>query len=346
MKGSPVPFVVGSSLCLASVPPLVFPSTQAPLVRRMSSDEPVPSIDGWTTTDFIHHGGVSGLQWQAQGLSPFQIKSRHTKPPVGSVTSPGSMNSEVYLLARLQPRRPARTKVKLRYLTVQSGDTLWGISRRYKVPLSSLEQWNHLSVDSALQIGQRLQMFPPPGGVARSQVRQAHQARQATRTPRAESAVLVGTRRSTQSKSRVQQALAPLSSRSEPVVGHLATGLFGMQMVQYAEKFLGVPYRWGGESPSTGFDCSGLVQFVLAHFGITVGRSSYAQFQAGTAVYRSDLMPGDLVFFDTDGAGPSHVGIYIGNQRFISASGSAVSISSLSQSYWALHYLGGRRVGT
>jgi len=89
-------------------------------------------------------------------------------------------------------------------------------------------------------------------------------------------------------------------------------------MITYASSFQGVNYVWGGTSPS-GFDCSGFVQYVYAHFGISIPRTSEAQFGAGTSVAQSDLQPGDLVFFHDSGSGPGHVGMYIGGGLMIHA---------------------------
>ena len=107
-----------------------------------------------------------------------------------------------------------------------------------------------------------------------------------------------------------------------------------------AEQYLGVPYVWGGESPS-GFDCSGLVQYVYGKLGVHLPRTSYAQYNAGRHVGRSDLRPGDLVFFDALG----HVGIYIGGGRFIHAphTGTRVQIGTLA-GWYDEHWAGATRV--
>lgn len=116
-------------------------------------------------------------------------------------------------------------------------------------------------------------------------------------------------------------------------------------IIATAKKYIGVPYVWGGSAPS-GFDCSGLVQYVFKQHGITLNRTTKTQYQQGTFVTKSNLQPGDLVFFqNTYTAGISHVGIYIGSGEFIHASSSqGVTISSLSNSYWSSHYYGARRV--
>jgi cell wall-associated NlpC family hydrolase len=115
---------------------------------------------------------------------------------------------------------------------------------------------------------------------------------------------------------------------------------FGIRVVTYARHFLGTPYRYGGSSPGTGFDCSGLVRFVYRHFGIVLPHSSWGDLSHGHRVSRGSLRPGDLVFF----YGAGHVGIYVGGGRFIDAphTGSRVRISTMG-AYSS--YYGARRFG-
>ncbi|HET7627253.1 MAG TPA: NlpC/P60 family protein [Bacillales bacterium] len=113
-------------------------------------------------------------------------------------------------------------------------------------------------------------------------------------------------------------------------------------LVDYAKNFLGSPYAWGGTSPG-GFDCSGYVQYVFAHFGYDLPRTTARLWAAGSAV--DSLAPGDLVFYETYQSGPSHVGIYIGGASFIHASSShGVEITNMSQAYWSSRYLGAKSV--
>src|SRR4051812_17048240 len=119
---------------------------------------------------------------------------------------------------------------------------------------------------------------------------------------------------------------------------HLA---FGIRVVDYAKRFRGIRYVYGGSTPRSGFDCSGFVRYVYAHFGVALAHSSYAQFDRGRRVSRMSLHPGDLVFFD----GLGHVGIYIGNGRFIHAphTGTRVRIETLA-GWYSARFVGARRL--
>jgi len=109
-------------------------------------------------------------------------------------------------------------------------------------------------------------------------------------------------------------------------------------IVAYAESFLGTPYEWGANGPNT-FDCSGFTKYVYAHFGISIGRTTYDQITEGQYVSRGNLQPGDLVFFGS--GSPHHVGMYIGNNSYIHApkTGDVVKISQLTRT----DYMSARR---
>ncbi len=127
------------------------------------------------------------------------------------------------------------------------------------------------------------------------------------------------------------------------VKAHDTSESLGQQISDYAQKFINDPYVWGGMSPS-GFDCSGFTKYVFNHFGMALPRTASGQTALGSYVKESNLQSGDLVFFDTDGSGISHVGIYIGNGQFISAASVNVCISSLYTGYWANSYVTARHI--
>jgi cell wall-associated NlpC family hydrolase len=115
-------------------------------------------------------------------------------------------------------------------------------------------------------------------------------------------------------------------------------------VLKTASGYIGVPYRFGGESPR-GFDCSGYVKYVFEKHGKKLPRTADAQFTAGTSVDKSKLKEGDLVFFTTYAKGPSHVGIYYGGNKFIHASSSrGIMISGMNDYYWKGRYVGARRI--
>jgi len=110
---------------------------------------------------------------------------------------------------------------------------------------------------------------------------------------------------------------------------------------------LGLDYRFGGDSPVTGFDCSGLVAHVyLEAWNIRLPRNTSAQSKAGMPVSLAELQAGDLVFYDTLKRPYSHVGIYLGDGKFVHApkSGAQVRVESLKSSYWTQRYNGARRI--
>jgi peptidoglycan DL-endopeptidase LytE len=113
-------------------------------------------------------------------------------------------------------------------------------------------------------------------------------------------------------------------------------------LISYAKTLIGKPYKWGGTTP-TGFDCSGFVYYVFQKSqGITLPRTTSLLY-SNTGLKVSSPAKGDLVFFNTSGKGVSHVGIYIGNGQFISATSSkGITITDMNNSYWKPKYLGAK----
>ncbi|MCP1661290.1 C40 family peptidase [Neisseria perflava] len=120
------------------------------------------------------------------------------------------------------------------------------------------------------------------------------------------------------------------------------------ELIVNAMGLIGVAYRYGGTSAYTGFDCSGFMQHIFRQaMGMNLPRTAAEQARMGTSVSRGELQPGDMVFFRTMGGGRiSHVGLYIGNDRFIHAprTGKNIEITSLNHKYWSAKYAFGRRV--
>lgn len=137
---------------------------------------------------------------------------------------------------------------------------------------------------------------------------------------------------------------------SSPKTGsYTHTGVAGgksEKVVQVAMSMIGTPYKYGGISPGSGFDCSGLVYFSHRKNGVTLPRTSYAQYKASNPISRKALRRGDLLFFRISGRKVSHVGIYLGNNRFVHSpsSGKKVSIAKLNSSYWSKRFIRGGRI--
>ena len=135
--------------------------------------------------------------------------------------------------------------------------------------------------------------------------------------------------------------------KANAAIGRFAKGIvrrtstIAINLTRSAMRFIGTPYVFGGTSAS-GFDCSGYVQHVFAMVGLHLPRTADAQYYEGRRT-RGGIATGDLVFFQTYLPGPSHVGIYIGNGKFVHSSSHGVRVSSLGESYWASRYLGAKR---
>ena len=202
---------------------------------------------------------------------------------------------------------------------VRAGDTLWRISHHLGVRPLDLAAANHLVLTDTIHPGLRLTV---PGGAPRAAV----PSTSSTPAPRPEHAA---------------KASAPALTTS-PAPARASA--FSLAAVRIATRLLGKPYEWSGTG-GRGFDCSGLVAHVFASLGRPLPHSSFAQYEAGTGVAWEDLAPGDLVFFRTYSLGASHVGIYIGDSRFIHSSYSrGVIVSSLEEPYFRGRFIGGRRL--
>lgn len=135
---------------------------------------------------------------------------------------------------------------------------------------------------------------------------------------------------------------------NDHVSAHAAVNSERADLLFYAVSLIGTAYKYGGNSPQTGMDCSGFVRYVFSNVaGLQLPRSASEISKTGESVDEQDLRPGDLVFFDTMKRAFSHVGIYLGDHRFIHAPSSQsgnVMISDMQEKYWSQRFEGARRL--
>lgn len=230
---------------------------------------------------------------------------------------------------------------------VQSGETLASVAQTEHLSVAELARYNDLQGSGAdrLIVGQQLaldassaQALAPPASVplaAQSDLR----ALDTTSTPTVDSDLAMWSALGT-SKVRTAESGSPVHRFASRILRRAST--IAVSLTRSAMRFIGTPYVFGGTS-SGGFDCSGYVQHVFAMLGVHLPRTADAQYYAGQTTH-GQLLAGDLVFFQTYEPGPSHVGIYLGKGKFVHSSSShGVMVSSLSDSYWAARFLGGRR---
>jgi len=270
-----------------------------------------------------------------------------------SVIRPGQ---ELVIPSRDQSRASAPAASASVTHIVRAGESLWTIARRYGTTVRAIAAANDIDPDKALRVGTRLDI--PAGGAAPEEAA-GHSEAEAIELyeVRAGDSLWTIARRYGISLSalarandlevdailRVGQVLMVPGSRA--VAANVDAAEVENRFVRTAMQYKGVRYRYGGMT-SRGMDCSGLVARVLRVHGIDAPHNSKALYALGQPVSRDQLHAGDLVFFHTTRAGISHVGIYIGNGRFIhaSSSGGCVQIDRLDTGYYREHYVGARRV--
>lgn len=184
---------------------------------------------------------------------------------------------------------------------VAKGDTLWSIAKKYGVSVSALQKANNLS-SSIIYIGQSLKLASSLTSYTTNGV---------TKSTTTSSTTKSTTTKSSTSTSKTAVSQAPTSIKSSSTTASSAN------ITAYALTFLGVPYVWGGTTPS-GFDCSGYVQYVYSHFGISVGRTTYTQQYAGTKISVASAQAGDLYFWGSYGSA-YHVAIALGGGQYVMA---------------------------
>jgi cell wall-associated NlpC family hydrolase len=238
--------------------------------------------------------------------------------------------------------------------TVRSGETLWRIGKAYGISVDQLRQANQLG-DNTLLPGNVLVLpraHKPEWSLPETAPVVSAPSVSDSATGSA-SAEVYGTARPRAAAPPTLQGQwvevrLPDNRRAWAQVSGLIVGSWQPQpaerVVEVGRGFLGVPYKWGGLDPN-GWDCSGFVQEVYRLGGHQVPRLADAQYEACAKVEPDQLQPGDLVFFNTDGSGISHVGIYSGQQRFLHASSSrGVVEDSLEDAYFSTRYVGAGRL--
>ncbi|WP_064015941.1 peptidoglycan endopeptidase [Deinococcus puniceus] len=239
---------------------------------------------------------------------------------------------------------------------VQPGETLYGLARRYGITVDALLAANSLPAGVVLSVGQSLRLFAPVAAVtgAASAVAPAPTIAAPPTSPPtaplvpAPASVLTAQSLSVPSSNAPQiqgSSVAPSilpSTLPPPLPSTLPTDWRGAALA-----LLGTPYVYGGAT-RVGTDCSGFVLQVFGPLGLQLPRRSADQAQAGLPVDAAALLPGDLVFFDTEGRGAvTHVGIYLGEDTFVNANsyrGQVAVDKLMSDRYWAARYVGARRV--
>lgn len=229
--------------------------------------------------------------------------------------------------------------------TVQAGESLYSIAQAYGVTVDSLRASNNLG--ATLLVGQTLTINDPAKDPAQEAAAQqaAAQAQQAAQ----EQAAAAQAQQQAAAQQQVQQPVqnqAPAQTQTQapaqqvqqqaqpaqvqqPQQQVVSTSADGGAIAAYAQSFIGTPYVWGGSTPS-GFDCSGLTQYVYAHFGKQIGRNTIAQESAGAHIPVSQAQVGDLLFWGTPGS-TYHVAIYLGGNSFVAAPepGQSVKIGNM-----------------
>jgi peptidoglycan DL-endopeptidase LytE len=219
-------------------------------------------------------------------------------------------------------KRTARGKTSGIYV-VRQGDTLYRIASNRGTTAEALKSQNNLK-SNLLKIGQKL-IIPTSGKSAALPIES--KAASATKKPQAAPQKPIPVQIANQNENSEDQSLR-------------------YRVVEAGFQFLGVRYHRSGESVKSGFDCSGLVKTLFSKFNIELPRTSREQFQQGEKIDRDQLEVGDLVFFSSKGNNPTHVGVYVGDNKFIHAALKAkqVIVSDLSKIWYSMRYLGARRV--
>lgn len=278
----------------------------------------------------IHPGKVLKVNGTAQATQqPVAQPEAQTQQPVVQQEAQPAQNTQQTQEPQLVVSANHTTH------TVQAGESLYTIAQAYGVTVDSLRQANNLG--ATLLVGQTLTVNDPtkdPAQEAAAQAAQQEAAAQAAQQQAATQAAQQQVQQPVQNQApaqqtqQVQQQAQPAQVQ-QPQQQVVSTSADGAAIAAYAQSFIGTPYVWGGSTPS-GFDCSGLTQYVYAHFGKQIGRNTIAQESAGAHIPVSQAQVGDLLFWGTPGS-TYHVAIYLGGNSFVAAPepGQSVKIGNM-----------------
>jgi peptidoglycan endopeptidase LytE len=345
----------------SSMVPASYASPEAEVTKQAVATSSLPFAASRVETYTVQPGNtLSGIAWRFHTSIEQLVALNHLANPnlirAGEIlrvvgTSQGSGSSST---------SPTFATSRSTTYTVRSGNTLSGIASAFHTSISALVSLNHLANPNQLRVGQVLLISGSPSpapsspstnsgtrytvkpgntlsGIA-AQFRVSWQAIAAANRLSNPNALEVGEVLTIPASGSASSSIPAASARTN----------FGQALVNTALSYLGAPYVWGGTSPA-GFDCSGLVQYVFARNGVSIPRTSWAQYAAVNKIAKWQLQPGDLVFFSTDGPGASHVGLYIGSypalgysQAFVEAPepGLTVRVSNLDSPYYESTYYG------
>lgn len=311
-----------------------------------TSVEKLRELNGLAADAYLIHPGnvlkingtVQATQQQAQTEQPVQQQAQPEQPVVQQeATQQQAQEPQLVVSANHTTH------------TVQAGESLYSIAQAYGVTVDSLRAANNLG--ATLLVGQTLTINDPAKDPAQEAAAQAQQeavaqqaaqqqaAAQAQQEAAAQQAATqvqqpvqnqapAQTQAPAQQTQQVQQQAQPAQVQ-QPQQQVVSTSADGAAIAAYAQSFIGTPYVWGGSTPS-GFDCSGLTQYVYAHFGKQIGRNTIAQESAGAHIPVSQAQVGDLLFWGTPGS-TYHVAIYLGGNSFVAAPepGQSVKIGNM-----------------